>query len=217
MLNCGMLTIGRHFVKAPSGRTLYRHGSNMGTVMVYNDAGSIKKMLVLDAKYHGSAKWQNNSDYWDCSMENLTGISTAYFKGSASTVANCASVTDAQLNAIFTVRDTWTAAKNTGVITASSPFPAGWHCRNQKVGSQTCSLPVIQQLARIYCDGQALDAMDETVAQYPNQSIVKLAASNLWSSTEYDKYNAWSIQSNGRCLSRAKHSYTYGIVPILEL
>ena len=34
-----------------NNRKLYRHESNMGTVMEWNDNGTARKTMILDAKY----------------------------------------------------------------------------------------------------------------------------------------------------------------------
>ena len=211
MLNCGMLTVGRHFVKAPSGRTLYRHGSNMGTVMVYNDKGVQKAMLILDAQYRAKLKYCSSSDY-KCLSSYAIPLGAMCGKSGSLGVGH----TDASLNSWFTATDAQTAAYNTNVLTASTPYPAAWHCRNKTVGGRTCALPNIQQVARIFCDGTLLDRMDPTAASSSYRLANWGSMNDVWASTEYNMSQAYYVGQSGS-ISYYTKGGAVGVVPILEL
>lgn len=208
-------------VIAPSGRKLYRHSSNMGTVMEYIDYDdTTKKLLILDAVYRSSAKWGSQST--DTELTNITGNTGYPSFGSQTTTTNAASITDETINSFFddTRRDPSTAKANTDVlVNLGSNYAAATYCRTVKINNTGCDLPTIQQLYRIYCDADAIDKLDPTVTTNNNKKLSGWKINDIsphWSSTESSNMRAWYVIDSGNVGYGTKNSI-YAVVPVLEL
>ena len=172
-------------VTTAGGRTLYRHSSGMGTVMEFND-GSPRKVIVLDAQYRGYGMITNDGYGIDTALPNYqskNSNSTWYINGgsSSTTCAACASVTDATLNSLWASSiDANTSKHNTDVWIGYSDSTAAQLARGVKVDGVGCDIPNFQTLMRIYCEAEALDAMDPTVSSYAGNALGSANTNDSW-------------------------------------
>ena len=202
-----MYTTGDMITDA-SGRSFYRHNSNMGTVMVWEDkSGVTHKTLVLDATYRASLPWgrsqnysnmtdyKNNEYYFVDGTSSDSGHNAADW-GSASTESAFlgAKKTDAIINAWSGYfEDAKSSKQETDLMMAvqsSTNYAAGW-CRSKLVNGIGCDLPNIQTLVRIYCSMFQLDSLDPTATG--NKYLFTKARSNDQYNWSFDSvYSAWS-------------------------
>ena len=146
----------------PSGRRIYRHSSNQGCVIDYQQDGVDKKLFVLDAGYRGNyEKWYNGDS--DCGIPHL-GEQLIYVTGTY--------LTDAQLDA-YNINDSrgGTSKENTDKLMAHSS-PAASQCRNRIVtGIGALDLPTIRELLVIYMERENIDALDPTKTSNPTWAL----------------------------------------------
>ena len=209
------------WIISAGGRKLYRHSSNMGTVIEFND-GVDRKVLVLDAQYRSNFVIVSSS-YTDTSLPNYSRSNTNgnwYIHGtnSSTTPSACASLTDATLNSLWVNSiDTNTSKYNTDVWLTQSKCECANHCRSITVNSVSCDIPNIQTLMRIYCEAINLDELDPTVSSYPNLKMSALFGSGaMCSSSEYNANYVRQVYSNGKCNGNLK-DVSFGVCPVLEL
>lgn len=161
-------------IVADSGRGLYRHSSDMGTVLCFND-GAEREVLILDAQYRANRRF--GMYHQDSSLTNYTSgyryLNTSTNSITTTTAARV--ITDSWINSNI-CKDANTAKQNCDVwmtynnvttsITSGSTtvtmtgVPAVAYCRSISVNGTPCDLSNVQTLARIYCDAEMLDAMD---------------------------------------------------------
>ena len=196
--------------------------------MEFND-GSPRKVIVLDAQYRGCGAIA--SDTTDTALPNYqskNSNSTWYINGgsSSTTCAACASVTDATLNSLWASSiDANTSKYNTDVWIGYSDSPAAQLARGVIVDGEGCDIPNLQTLMRIYCEAEALDAMDPTVSSYTGNALGSantngswyIAGFNYsWSSTEYSSDRCRLVGYYGYCGYYYKN-HLYSVVPVLEI
>ena len=235
-------------ITAPSGRILYRHRSGKGTVMEFND-GQPRKVLIADSTFRANRRFGTYGK--DSSLPNYTSHPSQQWylnKDSSMTTTKAATITDSWLNTNM-VRDTntskyncdvWMTYKGTSDSTSNYGYtgvPAVEWCRSQNIDGQPLDLPNIQILMRIYCDAEALDALDPTIATNPKYALgsknpqgawyMGTAGSSgnssnaytyySWSSSEYNgSTTAWGVNYNGYVNDYRKF-YEFSVVPVLEL
>lgn len=212
------------YIDTPGGRTAYRHDSDKGTVLIFDDYGETVYMLIADAAYRGTAKWLDKVNI-DTSLPNYTNIPLTKFNGSSSDITTtiAATITDAQLNSLFgSNRDINSGKQNTDILVTNyaSRAEAANFCRSVVIDGRGCDLCNIQRLARVYCEADFLDTMDPTVGSYPDRKLYNWRFDEyhvaVWSSTEYNDYASFSVIATGYCGAYAKNSY-YIVIPIQEL
>ena len=204
------------------GRKLYRHESDMGTVMEFND-GKDRKVLVLDAQYRVRDVMMT-SKYNDTSLPNYTTYKntndTYYINGgsSATTPSACSSLTDNTLNSLWVNSiDVNTSKYNTDVWLTQPDCECATHCRSIKVNGTGCDIPNFQTLLRIFCEGVLLDELDPTVSSYPDLKLSDwLSSVDLWTSSENSKYLVREMSSAGYLRDGWKDSKC-SVCPVLEL
>lgn len=216
------------YIDTPGGRTAYRHDSDKGTVLIFDDYGEIVYMLIADAAYRGTAAWDNmytnNKDAVDTTIPNISSISAIKFNGSSSNITTtiASTITDAQLNNLFgSNRDTNTSKQNTDILVNSYAYraPAANFCRSVVIDGRGCDLCNIQRLARIYCEADFLDTMDSTVSSYPSNKLSNWkigGQSSAWSSSEVDNLFVWVVTSVGNYTNYPKAN-VLSVIPVQEL
>ena len=191
-----------------SGRSFYRHDSNMGTVMVWQDKqGVTHRTLVLDATYRTKLRWGNTVDYSNMTSydnnqyyfvtgtNSSTGHDRADWQDAATESAFLgATKTDAIINAWSGYfEDAKSSKEETDLmmdVLSSTGYAAGF-CRSKKVNGTGCDLPNIQTLVRIYCSMFQLDSLDPTATG--NKYLFTKARSGLsWNWGLDEAYGAWS-------------------------
>lgn len=216
---------------APSGRKLYRHESDMGTVMEFND-GQDRKVIVLDAVYRGREIF-GCSDYNPTKIPVTDGPAEYYQLGG--TVTNSKTFTDDYLNTNMDIIDSLTSKQNCDIWMtfqedAYEGLPAIEHCRSILINDIPCDLPNIQTLIRIYCDGDILDEMDPTVADNPRKALglknptgawsidpTSSGMQYVWSSSKTNKTTCWTLSSQTGAVIFLDRSSSDGVIPVLEI
>lgn len=225
----------------PTGRAVYRHSSNKGSVIIYDEFGTTKSLFVADAAYRGTAKWRNtaaavsglkqwNHWYAPTCTGNVLDITTGYVD--LSTVADLtpysAQLSDAHFQAALTATLAsviQTAKAATDLMIAAGNCPAAQFCRNQSVGIEL-QLPNIYQLLVMFAEGDVIDSLDPTVAANPTFALGKYGTNTYrwylggrnrtWSSAEYSATDACTMYYGGYTYNNGKTS-TYGVAPVAEL
>lgn len=163
-----------NIINTPSGRKLYRHPSNMGSVLEYNDENEIKRVLILDAKYRNRG-YKFGTYGTDTTLEN--GNYNGYVDGNViQGVDPMRPITDETINSIWNFNtntskqncDVWMSYSENTDTDGTKGCPPVEHCRNIKVDDVSCDLPNLQILCRIYVEYEELDKLDPTVNDYPN-------------------------------------------------
>ena len=221
----------------PSGRLLYRHQSQMGSVLEFND-GSPRKVMVLDGKYRTTETFgtygkrvqrmvyfkENTKDNW-----MINGIRRDAIP------LECSSLADTFLNDLWkdsidqnTAKqncDRWMKHNDLEDSDGIVGVPAVSYCRSIQVNGTPCDLPNFQTLIRIYCDAEAIDQLDPTIADHPGRALGSKNPNGSWkicaeafalSSSEYFVYGVRFVNYLGGCNACFK---TIGgaVIPVLEL
>ena len=102
--------------------------------------------------------------------------------------------------------------------------PAAEYCRGlTSLFSDGCDLPLLHDLAVIYIEGDSLDAIDPTLADYPNNNL-GIGSSNkrwftngrAWSCQQYNSTNALNLHCNSY-LNNYNKTNTYSVLPVREI
>lgn len=217
------------YIDTPGGRKAYRHSSDKGTVLILDDAGETVHLLVADAAYRGTAKWDSvytsSSNAVDTSLKNYASMPTTKFDGGSSVLPTtlAATITDTQLNNFFSShRDINTSKQNTDILVNSyaSRAAAANFCRSVVIDGRGCDLCNIQRLARVYCEANFLDTLDPTVGSYTD---MKLSSWNVggkdyaWSSTERASNTAWLVSNYGDLYGSFIKNAVFSVIPVQEL
>lgn len=215
------------YIVSESGRKFGRHATLPGTVMQWNDKGTIRTTLVLDAQYRGKYKL-----YKDFSTNlNLTRFTSIGYPtdSSVSLPASASVFTDELLNSkTISSQDTRTNKVATDEWKNSSYYsdtdmPAVNYVRNTlntQLGT-AFDLPTINCLTRIYGDMVILDDMDPTVSSYSQYSLASWFDSYcVWSASWYGNnnngYRALFVGGNSYVLGSSQY-YSYGVIPVLDI
>ena len=205
------------------GRKLYRHDSDMGTVIEFND-GKNRKVLVLDAQYRAREIMMTSSST-DTSLPNYSSKNTNsnwYIHGARTSTnpSACASLSDATLNSLWAKSiDANTSKYNTDVWLTQPDCECATHCRSIKVNGVGCDIPNLQTLMRIYCEGVLLDELDPTASSYPDLKLSRwFGGWYLWSSSEYNADCVRLLYYEGVTINLSVYKYSArGVCPVLEL
>lgn len=217
------------YLTAPSGRSYYRHPSNMGSVMIYTE-GTEKRVLVLDAAYRHNRNFGLIGN--DSSLPNVSG----------SNISVSENATDAWINANG-IKDPRTSKYNCNVLSGYSSYssngitgvPAVSYCRSIAVQGQACDLPNVQIATRIYCDRNFIDTLDNTIVanptlalgtantagdwsvRHPNNTASNTFYGYTWTSSESSSSGAWRIYSGYVDPGASCKGHGYAVLPVLEL
>ena len=211
----------------PSGRKIYRHSSNQGSVIEFDYWGAKKKLFVVDAKYRGldlvyDAKSRSHGN------PQLT-VTTGYFNGSADDPTEALSYTrdDAWIQSTYPeLKGDETAKSNTDKLMVYSATEAAHHCRNQDIpGVGQLDLPNLYELIILYLESDNIDALDPTVESNRDKALGMMNPYGrfdlndqglIWSSTENSWANAWGARCNGYAGGNRQLNH-FGVVPVKEL
>ena len=215
----------------PSGRKLYRHSSNAGSVIEFDYWGSSMKLFVADAKYRGLAAYDDTTSQMHGNP--MIAVTHDYFNGSADikTEALTYNKDDAWIQSTYTdLRNDGTAKSNTDTLMKYSTTAAAHHCRNQDIpGVGQLDLPNLYELIILYLESDNIDALDPTAESNRDKALGKINpcgrfdfnnTRSVWSSTEsgamYYKA-AWHVYDNGRAYNYSYQTTVYGVAPVKEL
>ena len=211
----------------PSGRKIYRHSSNAGSVIEFNYWGTKKKLFVADAKYRGSGLVYDTTEQSHGNPE--LEVTTAYFNGSQDNKNAPLPYTrdDAWIQSTYPeLKGDGTAKSNTDKLMEFDTTGATHHCRNQDIpGVGQLDLPNLYELIILYLESDNIDALDPTVASNRDKALGKMGTygrfmldthGTVWSSTEYGFIYAWGVDYLGNADSHGQ-KYHGGVAPVKEL
>lgn len=233
----GRAVVLKQGVITPGGRILYRHASNKGTVMEFND-GKPRSVLVLDAQYRDKRVW----GAYNYDMPSLTNYTTMnsrndwFLNTSNGPNINAATaMTDAQVNALWvnsidanTSRqncDLWMSRNEQSDAQGISGVPAVAYARSVTVDGKPCDVPNIQTLMRVFLEANELDNLDPTVATNKTKAFGVQNSIGFWdsmgtattcSSTEQGNYSVRRVFGYGLCSATHKNGECY-VVLVQEL
>lgn len=164
-------------------RKLYRHSSNKGTVMDCILSHNRKKsILILDAAYRtDNVVWSST----DIEMPTLLTNETDRY-------ARTGYLSQSNYFSLPVIYDGFRVAEDTkdidipafdshtinsrlmtdAILAQDSAAEAARYCRGVSVDNTDCDLPDPEILVRIYAERRNIDALDPTVADYPQKSLV---------------------------------------------
>ena len=160
----------------PSGRKLYRHATLPGSVIVFNDMGTERKVLVLDADYR-IPSYGNNTSPVDAGITAVTMPTTLpiYPTDDSATV-----YTDDIINNEI-IKDTQTSKQLTDKLMAAENLDTegiAHKCRAITLSNgQSCDCPNINTLIRIAILASRIDSLDPTLSG--NWSLVDTFQTSL--------------------------------------
>lgn len=231
---------------APSGRCYYRHPSNKGSVMIFND-GKWRAAAILDAIFRAgdlalgasgivpsgckAVTWANNAN----GNNRLCGQKTP------SSFAQSQGLSDATLNSLWSnIYDTRTSRQNCDALMQYTGYakdgvtgvPAVEYARRIMFDGIGCDIPNIQLLMRVLSDADFIDSMDSTVSSCPENALGKLnplnyfylmangnSSGNIWSSTHANENSVIYIDelNYGALGPWAKTTAQSGVIPVCEV
>ena len=221
-----------------AGRNVYRHETLPGSVIEYNEFGTAKNLLVVDAAYRGTAQWRtSNTDipginnwphyYAPTCTGNVIDSTTGYvdLRSIADLISYESKLTDAHFQSALTATLApviQTAKEATDLMIADGNCPAAQFCRSQSVSIEM-QLPNIYQALVMYAMGDVIDSLDPTLAANADKALGKytntyrwFSGDDAWSSTAHSSANACLMYSRGRTNGTTK-TYTYSVAPVAEL
>ena len=211
----------------PSGRKLYRHESNQGSVIEFDYWGSPMKLFVADAKYRGL-----NLDY--DAMTSGHGIkqisvTTDHFDEFIDDDTEPLSYTknDAWIQSTYAdLRNDGTAASNSNRLIRYSATQAAHHCRNQDIpGVGQLDLPNLYELIILYLESDNIDALDPTAESNRDKALGMMNTRGrfdfnigyLWSSTENNSTRGQLVYCAGYATYGLSQHNGDGVAPVKEL
>lgn len=231
MFNKKMLTSssGENWITSASGRRFKRHDFLPGTVMQWNDNGTTRTTLILDAAYR--TKKMLYSD-WGTNLNLTTHTNTGYSSSTGSSIslpADPTQFTDTSLNSkSMANQDQRSSTVATNQWQNSSYYgtamQAVYYVRNTLASTsgimRACDLPTINCLTRIFGDMVILDSMDPTVSTYSEYALSTwFGSSYAWSSSWYgnngNNYNGLNVNYNSNVNNNNQNNSNY-VVPVLE-
>ena len=221
-------------ITTQSSRKIYRHISEIGTVLEYNDNNVLRKILILDAKYRASGlKFGSTNIPVNLPNFNQSATLTGYIETVPYTpLVNIPRLSDLDLNSKWgSVLDTNIAEYNctewlklnTEIDNDSiSGVPAINYCNKLVLNGISAVLPNINDLLRIYFEADNIDNLDPTVNDYSQYRLgININKDAFWqnsyalSSTNYDNLHVRGLSYDGRILKISKNLTIINSTPIL--
>lgn len=215
------------------GRLLYRHSSDMGTVMVCNDHGVTRHILVLDARYRAAKVWAASavtpSSLTQYDLNNSLGNGCINGSNQSNALPNLSdgTTTDSYLNNIWASNHDARTSKNNCDIWLSaggSNMTAISYARSVTVNGVGCDIPNMQIAFRISCDSKFLNEMDPTAAQYPSMAFdIGSSKDPMAIGGEDGSFTSTRYTGSNMICTRINSVWYYypsssqGVIPILEV
>lgn len=230
-------------VISDTGRFVYRHESNTGSVIVYDDFGTQRMLLVYDAAYRsGVLRWQSPasaampSSRWDHKyyigntlnvLDSSTGHDSLVSASRDVMAAKAAYMTDAYFQEAM--RDTYvpikmTAKAATDLLLGGGTSPIATYVRGLDVPYEA-QVPTAYQTLVMFAEGDHIDDLDPTVASDKTKSLGKYPGvdyrwfnnTNAWAATECTDANAIRMSGAGYLTPLNKTTSSLHIAPVAEL
>lgn len=224
-----------------AGRTVYRHDTLPGSVVIYDEFGTEKKLFVADAVYRGTSLWRSSN----ADVPALTKWPHFYYlTNTANTIDDVTGSVNLEQVADLTpyesmLTDAWfqaalastlqpvlkTAKEGTDLMIASGYFYPSRLCRNLSIGVEL-QVPNIYQLLVMYAMGDVIDSLDPTLAADPSRALGKYV-SNMYrwrfggvnkvcGSSEYGTPRGNAMFS-ANYLGLVEQSEVVGVAPVAEI
>lgn len=231
----GVSIIAKDAELSEGGRLLYRHSSEKGTVIEFNQFDTPIKLFVPDAQYRDL----------ETSYKTGKGGSTAtssmniYFYLHNETEFPATQAFDWYLNdttlaEMFLAKDRGCKTKMGSAKTNTDKFitrfgrnaEAANYCRSVDLGLGAMDLPTWYELAVIYLESDNLDLLDPTAEAYPNNKLGYTNPNGRFNFTskkyittcnEGGTYSTSGVKGDGLMHGNNKDSGTALALPILEL
>lgn len=220
-----------------SDRKVYRHKSDIGSVIEYHENGVLKKVLVPDGAYRKC---------YSASPPTMPSQLTAYGNDIAATspyVNGIGGSINTYTYLAQYIPDSWidehifsdpnSSKQNSSILYEGNFAAVKSYCRNNNLAGMPFDLPNLQTLARIYCEAENLDALDKSMDgtsnafyYYPigsmcggslNGNSIFMSSMFLMSSTRYNSKPALINYYGGIVEITTTGAKNYGIVPVLDL
>ncbi len=205
-------------VISPGGQALYTHESGEGVIMEYTEKGVAKALFIAGAKHRGSAAFGTyGKDV--AGVTNYTAASR-YIENEASQNYNTRplpALTDAAVDTKFAetvasqtahaICDVWMQNTSTTDTQSIRGVPAVEHCRYITTifgFEQGLDLPTSNQLIRIFCNAEIIDALDPYAELYPHNKLGKTNPDGFWTVAGVNR--AWSCLEYGSIGVRCQYS-----------
>lgn len=202
-----------------SNRKIYRHESNLGSVLEFNDNGVDRKVVILDSKYRKlinkpfglfniNVNLDNYSDYPTLNG-TFTGEEYNPYENIPISDDNTINSTWGEYldkNLSSTNCDVWMNNKEVIDINQITGCPIIQYCRETLYDeiNISCDLPNINTLLRIYFESEIIDEFDPTLNEYKQNKLSLSDDSTVFwgntialSSTNYDEFSIRTISYNG--------------------
>lgn len=213
----------------PSGRKIYRHPNNQGSVLEFDYWGRVMKLFVADAKYRSATTLAYDTTRQDHGLPKMNDKSSWYPHGAADDRSNPLTwtMTDKEWQDKWPkLREDGTAKSNTDRLMQFSTTQAAHHCRNQNIpGIGTLDLPNIYELFIMYMEADKIDEMDPTFEQYKDRGLGckstygrfdYMDSDVVWSSSEYSSDYARNVYYHG-LVNDNYQNLQDGVAPVKEL
>ena len=222
-----------------SGRKLYRHPNNEGSVLVFDQYGKNTKLYVPDAKYRNFSYKEISSDV-GCTTQLHTPIlelgDYEYLlelnKSSSQSFTDDEFLTDSQLQSKLdsilnngTFADDFTAKQGTDAILASldaSSEVATYTRSLVPTNLRACDIPNTYELSVIWLESDNIDSIDPTVNKFNDLRLGSPSRFNgnyFWTCTEVlngSYFYGLNLNSIGSVLYDGRNGSNY-VLPVLEL
>lgn len=215
-------------VQAPSGRMYFRHSSGMGSVMIFRDRGTWKRVLILDSIYRNKRKM----GLYKIEVPEINHLNRIVVDRRVQ-YWRLVPGSDEMIDASLTFWDPNTAKENGDIYMKYSEVedkaqrihrsvgPAAIkYCRSILVNERPCDLPNIQTLMRIYTDRKFIDRMDPTVGlniEFDLANWIFGTTRSAWSSSSYTSSYQLAIYEHALIEHDLRRYATRIVIPILEL
>lgn len=220
----------------PSGRKIWRHENDLGSVIQFDMFGTTMEVFVLDAKYRYTGEWgaQEDASTPNFDDEQITENSVTYLfseNGVEIDVSNYTelpALNDRDLQMILAVlandktakenSDVWYTYKDikTGTgLNTSTGAPVIEHAREQfaDIFDDGLDIPNLYETAVLLIEGNYFDQLDKTVKDYPTAALGKYGETHrrflngkTYSSTEVNADYMLGIYNTGLIKKISKYT-----------
>lgn len=214
-------------ITTEAGRKLYRHRSNIGSVLEFRVNNQDKKIIIPDAIFRNSTTFDTSKT--TNSLTNATSGSRDgywYINNWSEPITEKINYTDMNLDDIWSSSyDSKTSNQNCEVWKSINTAKSIFMSRLIMIDNRPCCIPNIQTLLRIYCEAENIDKLDKSLPKYSNMALGSRNPNGYWkinnsdwvvSSTQFSQNEVRGISYNTSCKSVDKATVS-AFIPILEL
>jgi len=241
----GQAFVAKTATVTDSGRLIYRHPNDKGSVLEFDMFGTPVKLFVADAQYRAALFFTSSYTATPAGLSNFNfNNGTDWFiqpnYANQSSSVSPGTITDAQLQSTWSSLSTdKTASGNCDVwmtvSSASSSSYAVGYARSLNAFSgilDGCDIPNEYELMVLFIEMNYIDSLDPTVSSYQQYALGNNKGINgerwkwdstgfpaAWSSTALTDGNSRYVRNSGDCsgVSNSASGYVAGVIPVREL